>query len=845
MKNSKALLSILMVYVMIVVSIAPTFAVIAPEDSASGVSQAGKIDSVLVEKMASASENELIPVWVWMTDIDTDRLDAEIEAKTGISQQKLDTARADMGLDVSSITASTASANSSLLTYLEDTKEQRTKIANDTKIYFDAKKQLASRYYTTANTSKIRQLGVASNRITYKSELTPSFTAYMTKDEIISASTSNNVVEIGYYKESVEEHVDETSTQARSIEDETEPPTEYPTIDVSTLHTGVKEALHHDDALQKYNTTGEGITVLYLDGNYVLASQPKYDQIPNRNKVYNYAGGAVFPHTGPVPEQYDYDLSDHANACVAYLQAFAENVEVYVVAKNGCFGNYSELPDNHPDRINSYDDIETLITNKTIDLINSSTNEVAYPYSGSFSARWFDAIVATYNIPLIASAGNSNTVIGFAYPIAPSSGYNSIAVGAYDYSQNRMYDNFTYNPINDSDRVAYKPDLVVAMDGTGATSAGAPVVSAIVAMMMELDPSLKSQPHIIKAILMASCHEKALQSAVDNNAGLEQEEMTDGLTLKQGAGKVDALRALDIVNYKTYGYAVIHSVSNSVTLQPFYLNSNVYGNSNETYPLNVSIAWLRKNTQGSNNLSDNDVTVAKKREFNLSVSYLNQDTQTIKKSETVNSGKQLVFYDDPDLDKDYRIRIYRGANDDPDGRSAVCGYAYSVGNFEKILDKVEISGTTAIGKTLTVSAYTADGQPAVNSELRYQWYASDDGENWQSISGVTSSTYTITENNYKKYISCVVAQDYLNSPEIEVPLQTRVFRYGDVDEDGEISTTDAYMISQYITLQATLTPEQFLAADVDLDGYVTAMDSTIIQNYLSGTINQLPIENNG
>ena len=846
MSNSKKLLSFLLAVVIIIMSVVSSGAIIISDDTVSPkVEWVYKIDKYLVEKMAEASDTDLIPVWVWMTDIDMEQLDKDIEAQTGISQQKLDTARAEIGYDVSTMSANVedlmstdANVQNTVTTYLDATKVQREKIANDTEVYLTAKKALASQRYATANTAKISQLGVSNNRIDFQSELTPSFIAFLTKAEIMETAQSSNVVQIGYFNEYDEESAPEP-TQARAMAEEqepTEPSTELPTLDVSTLHTGMKQALQHDLALDKYGVTGNGIQILHVDVDYVRSDHDNINKIADWKKINIVMQKSTLPITDydkiPFPKH-----NSHGNYCASYIQSFAENVEIYSVIKQP---TANELNVD----INALEDLEYAITDLDIDLINSSCYLDELEYSSNFYAKWFDAIVATYNIPLVASAGNDPIGSYYNNVIAPANAYNSIAVGIYDYSNNKMLDNYTYNPISSEntvvDRVSYKPDLVVAMQQGGGTSAGAPTVSAIVAMMMELDPSLKGQPEIIKAILMASCHEKAQRSDADVTASIDQELMTDGLTLKQGAGKVNALRALNIVEYGTYGYGNINQTQNFTTAKRFSINSQVFNDATSGPPMNISVAWLRSNTKNIDEITgDAVITLGAYCDLDLKVQYIENGVSKEKSSAVNNAGKQLLYFPTTELDTQYSLKISWGENS-TDNVTKKYGYAYSIGSFEKVLDKVEVTGVTGVGRTLTANAYTADALPVQDGTVTYRWHKSDDGESWQPISGETSSTYEITDAVLNKYIRCVVTQNYLNNYKVINVLPTKVILYGDVDNDGVVSVMDANTIQRYIDQAITLTDLQLLAADVNLDGVVSVIDATLIQNYLGKQIPYLP-----
>ena len=850
MSNSKKMLSLLIAVVIIIMSVISPTAIIAPEDSISAeVQWMYKIDDALDEKMSEVSDTDLIPVWVWMTDIDMEQLDKDIETRTGISQQKLDTARAEIGYDVSTMSTNVenlmstdANVQNSVTTYLEATKVQREKIANDTDVYLTAKKELASQRYNTANTAKIRQLGVSSNRIDFKSELTPSFIAFLTKAEIVETAKSADVVEMGYFSEYDAEST-LTPTQESTVV-EVEEQTVSSTLDVSTLHTGIKQTIQHDLALEKYGVTGNGINVLHLDSDSVRRDYSNINLVPNRENIQFIVNRTAHPVTATEALPIE-PISDHANFCVSYLQAFAENVIIYSVPNLNAYGKLSAQ------NINPLDDVEYAIVDLGVDLISASSNEGERVYESSFSALWYDAIVATYNIPLIASAGNSpnETNKQFYNVVAPACGYNSIGVGVYRYNTNKMEDDYAHtSSTTDETRVTYKPDLVVAMDSYagyfGATSAGAPTVAAIVAMMMELEPMLVGQPEVIKAILMASCHEKAQRSQADITAGVTQELMTDGLTLKQGAGKVNALRALNIVEYGTYGYGNINQAQNFTTAKRFSINSQVFGNATSGPPMNVSVAWLRSNTKASNIMDDFDsITLGAYCDLDLKIQYTEDGVSKEKSSTVDNASKQLVYFPTTELDTRYSLKIYWGDNS-TSNLTKKYGYAYSIGSFDKVLDKVEINGIAGVGRTLTASAYTADTLPVQDGTVTYSWHKSDDGESWQSISGETSSTYEITDTVLNKYIRCVVTQNYLNNYRIINVLPTKVILYGDVDNDGVVSIMDISLINSYLANYVVLTDSQMLVADVDLDGVVSVMDATLIQNYLSQQIPYLPYEGN-
>ena len=64
---------------------------------------------------------------------------------------------------------------------------------------------------------------------------------------------------------------------------------------------------------------------------------------------------------------------------------------------------------------------------------------------------------------------------------------------------------------------------------------------------------------------------------------------------------------------------------------------------------------------------------------------------------------------------------------------------------------------------------------------------------------------------------------------------------GDVDENGEVSATDALMVLKAVVGKVALTNAQFYAADVNEDGNITAKDALYILQYVVGKLDFLPV----
>ncbi len=161
------------------------------------------------------------------------------------------------------------------------------------------------------------------------------------------------------------------------------------------------------------------------------------------------------------------------------------------------------------------------------------------------------------------------------------------------------------------------------------------------------------------------------------------------------------------------------------------------------------------------------------------------------------------------------------------------------------LPEVSISGDVAIGQTL--SSVIPDSNTATG--ITYQWQSSTDGTTWSDITNATDSTYTITSNEFLKYIRVKINSQSNSSyvypqEKVSASTATKVVLYGDVDLDGRVSIKDSTQIQKYVAQMVDLNTEQFIAGDVNGDGYVNVTDSTLINEFMSGIITSFPVESN-
>ena len=791
MKTKKTFISVISVFMAMLMVLlnfslpvgALTDEIVADDIAKPIINPEDKIDATLKEKMETASPDEKIPVAIWFEDIDKETLEAEVEKTCGISKEVAFDVQNDAESDARLLRAVEDKDETALKSYVEDkidtSKEQR----RIKELYKNTLLDVSADFYTEHNENIVSSAKIPEEDITFLSRLTPFMIAEVDSSKLVELSADDSVLSIGYYSENVETVPSENTRDANT------------------------DAMNFDKSFEKFGLTGEGVTVLQIEGGYVRSDIVEFDNIPYPENINLVINTDLYSPTDVNEIPYQANPTSHANYVARRLQEVASDVHIYSV------------------RDVMYEDIEWAIENCDIDLINASADMGAGNYDDEYVAQWYDALISAYSISLVASAGNTYEQHKNNWPIVltPSSGYNSISVGVYKVDTGMMKD-YRYNPADNADVVRYKPDVIAAAPDT---STAAPFVSGIVALMAQLDYTVAVNPALVKAILMASCHEKALPySSAD-----VQENMFDGLTLKQGAGKVDAYKALSIVLMGTYSTGrVSPSASNTIDLS-FPNDTNV----------NVSLVWLRRNIfpyeEGPGTVGSVNTTVVPLQELSLSVV---NNGNVLKTSNVTNSGKQLVYFS-ADEDTEYDVRITKTASNNT---FTVYACAWSASN-QKELTSAQINGKMAKGQQISATAQCNDGTTAGTNEVNYQWQTSADGNTWVNIVGAVSGSYTLTSQEFNKYIRCIITPKS-NSGILPLAIiaesDLKVIVYGDSDLSGNVNSKDVTAVQKYVAGRINFTDDQKRAADVNGDGIVTDQDSTLIQNYLAGIISEFPVE---
>lgn len=855
----KQLVKIISLFTVFVLLCCPVLHLFANALSATAEVVSAKIDPDVMAAFADGAET--VEVYVWLNDIDQKQVDAIVEQKTGLRADNLAVIDENISNDLAARIVSEADndkltdeTEKLLQDYLDRTAAQRTQERERTDLYTATRRAEAKAKYNQKSASFLAKNSISNEKVIFNSNYAPMLILELTKQEVKSIAARADV-------ESVTLHDNLIPIVENTIFIEESSPQMEEISTIVTSAPSVSEGLNNLD-MQRIKT------ISGLDGSGVKIGVVDYYSIDqSAQSTIEYFGNRIVYSVGTQAPNY----MDHVykvSIILASEEGVANGASIYSVGYDG--------------GTNIYQCIENLLS-ENVSIISMS---LGFSYNTTddiptYDTRcaWYDHLASTHGIVFVKSAGNKGDTTG--YVTSPGIAENIITVGCY--KQNISSDgNFSNQMISFSSYLetngVAKPDVVALgryniftsddtldqIRASHGTSLAAPVVAGIVGILFELRPSLTAYPHIVKAIIMASCHEKALPALEGENA----ETMSAGLTEKQGAGIVNPFIAVAIASCGTYGFGILES---EISTERVKFQQSIA----DTGSLNVIVTWLREVTANETDHPNGTATASARRDLDIR---LVSNGSIIGYSTKSNTSAEMVYTNFTNgANNNYEIVVNRFGSSTEDIRYA---YAWSVNSmrfqynqpFEGIgyLKNLNSSYYMEADTTaLTMSQQTFDGDfnqmwilrrnaNASTYKLQSAYGTIGSVADSSSISNSSASAVTVSLNDDGTYsfIRTNGSTQYILgisnnattagagavwqlkgdtvSDSQKWYFELCAYERGDYDKSGTINAEDARLILRAsVGIENPDTMQAFLA-DVDGNGVLEASDARLANRYAVG-----------
>lgn len=531
--------------------------------------ESNKVSSEVIRALNETNNDELLSVYIWFEDIDVEAIHKQAETEMGYSFDDLrDEEDKIEKIDGAVFELEDEDSINLVKDYMQRTKSERSKLLKKVDGLTALQRKKVSDEYINYNILQAHKTGVENKDIKYISKFSPVIIASLKKTDIKDLSNNEEIVYIGYH-------------------DDTPPKPAF---------SNARTALQSDYTISTLGLTGYGVKVGMYDSGKVGTNS--YLTSSNITKLDSSA--TVNLH------------STNVASIIVGSSGFAPDAHLY---------SNSSAP-------TSEEGIEDLVA-QGVYAINLSLgyDRSNGDYYNDFE-KWIDHIVYQHNVSMVVASGNDglNSVVN-----CPGLALNAITVGATDtLSTSSRSDDIlaTYtSTLNGGTSGCAKPDFLApgiynGLAGEG-TSYAAPAVTGIIAQMIELKPTVSSSPAIIKAVLNSSTDKKVIASSSEAWAG--------PLTPQQGAGQVNAKRAMSLLSNARYS---------SGTITTGYVTKQFSVTSSDTY-IRCNVSWLRKSVVSG---SHNNIGTTGDPAANLRLQCLNPSNTSVGSSNFTNSSVELVHF---------------------------------------------------------------------------------------------------------------------------------------------------------------------------------------------------------
>ena len=383
--------------------------------------------------------------------------------------------------------------------------------------------------------------------IIYESKYAPNVILSLDKEQINSLCKNPNVTDIYYYEKEAENLLNPQNYDTTELSQEERASTYNFSVEPYDV-TGISEMR------DTFGFTGEGVKIGVID--YPFANSSEIDYF-NRDTfaLYHCSSNGIID-----------SYSSHGN-CVSCIIA----------------GNYSNsttgdtfvgaVPDAKLYATAGVDfraALEVLLDNG-VNVINSSMvfgNDGNNNYGDT--AKWIDHIVSQHNVTYVGAAGNAGeNGVG-----SGQMAYNMITVGGCNNNGTLS----GYSSYTNTDGKNYKPDLVAPGDSfvlpatrdsstaipnaASGTSFSTPMVTGAVAQLCQASSSLKINPRLMKAVLLAGTE---ITDSMDESEVISNSSGNIALSKMYGSGMLNVINSYALYSARrNYASGSITSSVNSV-----------------------------------------------------------------------------------------------------------------------------------------------------------------------------------------------------------------------------------------------------------------------------------------
>ena len=507
-----------------------------------------KIDAELREVMTKKSADDLIPVYLWLKGIDS-----EIIANALIHEKNFDPAiyedkkQFDEKI-VSEITRQTGER--------QDYKINKA-VSERMQEYIAAKREITKRKYSAANNAFIKEHIGEDRKILYNSHYTSTLIVEATKAEIQAYAKLKIVEDISLYTELIQvPGLDTALTQVGA-----------------DRVTGTKSNIYNGHS--GYNGYGITIGILEAVGGQFDPNATQLEGIPDALLTFSNDAGANGAQLV---------LGKHRHATLVTSIIIGQPVTVNGRTYEGVVPLSRVYQTPIHNSVDEYRGVQRL-ADKKVNIINYSGG--CYTGQGYSSYdREIDRLIAATNITFVVSAGNENEKVeGLFHPLAPpisdardidavtspGKALDVITVGnaatkgaqpPFPTARSSSYKHNGFLPnkpdISAPGTIDYvdKPNHV---DRATGTSIAAPIVTGIIAQMMQADPWLMTNPTAVKAKLLLGALPDQIRTSSSTPSDNENTLAGSFLWKKSGAGLVNApnsVRPVDIARFWNFNHVL-------------------------------------------------------------------------------------------------------------------------------------------------------------------------------------------------------------------------------------------------------------------------------------------------